>query len=123
MNFLSRLLILKLLYTVMTVSVFADECAVTDAGTLEGCKDKTVKTSGPRVEMFDVPEYFSTADPSFSGGEGMQDYMSVGDTKIILHTKDEVQCPENIEVIGNLKQLDLGEGKAWIVEVSEFKCL
>ncbi len=123
MNFLSRTLIFGLLYTIMTVSVFAEECSTTDAGTLEGCKDKTIKASGPRVEMFDVPEYFSTADPSFSGGEGIQDYMSIGDTKIILHTKDEVQCPENIEVIGGLKQLDLGEGKAWVVEVTEFKCL
>lgn len=123
MNFLSRALIFGLLYTIMTVSSFAGECAATDAGTLEGCKDQTVKASGPRVEMFDVPEYFSTADPSFTGGEGMQDYMSIGDIKIILHTKDEVQCPESIEVVGGLKQLDLGEGKAWVVEVAEFKCL
>lgn len=123
MNFLSRVLIFGLLYTIMTVSVLAEECSATDTGTLEGCKDKTVKASGPRIGMFDVPEYFSTADPSFSGGEGMQDYMSVGDTQIILHTKDEVQCPENIEVVGDLKQLDLGEGKAWVVEVTEFKCL
>ncbi|MDM8565582.1 hypothetical protein QUF74_08010 [Candidatus Halobeggiatoa sp. HSG11] len=123
MKFLFQALIFGLLYAIMTISVFAGECAATDAATLEGCKDKTVKASGPRVEMFDVPEYFSTADPSFTGGEGIQDYMNVGDTKIILHTKDEVQCPENIEVIGNLKQLDLGEGKAWVVEVTEFKCL
>ncbi|MDM8567970.1 hypothetical protein QUF50_00350 [Thiotrichales bacterium HSG1] len=123
MKFLFQALILGLCYVITTVSVFAGECAVTDAGTLESCKDKTVKTSGPRVGMFDVPEYFATADPSFTGGEGIQDYMSVGEVNIILHTKEEVQCPENIEVIGNLKQLDLGDGKAWVVEVTGFKCL
>ncbi|MCK5877367.1 MAG: hypothetical protein KAG43_07015 [Candidatus Marithrix sp.] len=123
MKFLFQVLVFGLFYAVTVVSVSAGECAITDAGTLESCKDKTVKASGPRVGMFDVPEYFATADPSFTGGEGIQDYMSIGGINIILHTKDEVQCPENIEIIGDLKQLDLGEGKAWVVGVTEFKCL
>jgi hypothetical protein len=103
--------------------VFADECTITDTATLEGCKDKNVKVSGPRVDMFEVPEYFMMADPSMTGGEGLQDYMAVGDAQIIIHTDDEVQCPEDIEVKGSLKQMDLEEGKAWVITVTKFKCL
>jgi hypothetical protein len=112
------------LCSIGTMPVFAGECAATDAASLESCKDQNVKISGPRLEMFDVPEYFMFADPSFMGGEGMQDYMALDDeTPIILHTNDEVQCPENIEVKGTLIQMDLEGEKAWVVKISEFKCL
>ncbi|MDM8557545.1 hypothetical protein [Candidatus Parabeggiatoa sp. HSG14] len=106
--------------------VFADECTLTDAATLESCKDKNVKASGPRIGMFEVPEYFMMADPSMTGGEGLQDYMSVGDLQIIIHTNDEVQCDDldnEIEVKGSLQQMDLEEGKAWVITVTKFKCL
>ena len=126
MNFLSEKLVFPLLGLLVMTSfpLFAEECEVKAVADLEKCKDKEeVKTSGPRVEMFDVPEHFALADPSFSGGEGLQDYMSIEDTQIILHTKEEVQCPEKIEVKGKLTQVDLEGNKAWLIEVSEFKCL
>ncbi|OQY54498.1 MAG: hypothetical protein DRR08_08995 [Candidatus Parabeggiatoa sp. nov. 2] len=111
------------LCSIGTTPVFAGECAVTDAASLDSCKDQNVKTSGFRLGMFDVPEYFMFADPGFTGGEGLQDYMELDDeTPIILHTNDEVQCPEKIEVKGTLKQMDLEGEKAWVIKVSEFKC-
>jgi len=103
--------------------VFADECAVTDAASLESCKDKDVKASGLRADMFGVPEYFMLADPSFTGGTGLQDYMNVGETPIILHTTEEVQCPEKLEAIGALKQMELEGNKTWVITVTKFTCL
>ena len=112
------------LYTVGSLPVFADECnKVENVATLETCKDKEVTVKGPRVGMFDVPEYFMMADPNFTGGEGLQDYMAIEETQIILHTSEEVQCPEEIEVKGTLNQQVLGEEKAWVIKVKEFKCL
>jgi hypothetical protein len=104
--------------------VMADEeiCPTEDASTLENCKDKTIQISGPRAGMFDVPEYFMLADPSFTGGEGLQDYLIFSETNIILHTKEEVQCPEELTVKGLLKQMDLEGNLTWIIEVAEFKC-
>ena len=110
------------LCSVATMEVFAGECEVKDAASLEGCKDKGVKALGPRVEMTDVPEHFMMADPSFSGGEELQDYMKVGDVKVILHTKDEVDCPGKIEATGTLKQIELEGNKAWVITVTGFKC-
>lgn len=108
----------------ITPALAEDECVITDAASLDSCKDQPVTVSGPRVNMFEVPEYYMMADPSFSGGEGMQDYMASEDgTQIILHTNDEVQCPGNIKVIGALRQEDLGEGMAWILSVTGFECL
>jgi len=105
------------------IPVFADDCIVKDAASLESCKDKSVTASGPRIGMFDVPEYFMQADPNFTGGEGIQDYMAVGESQVILHTKEEVQCPDNIEVKGILKKMELEGQKAWMISVTEFKCL
>jgi hypothetical protein len=103
--------------------VLAGDCEPKDAAALDGCKDKTVKATGPRVPMDKVPEYYALADPSFAGGEGTQDYMQIGDAQVILHLKDEVQCPKNIEVSGTLKQQDIEKNKAWLIEVKEFKCV
>jgi len=106
-------------------SALAEDCVITDAASLDSCKkDQPATVSGPRVDMFDVPEYYMMADPSFSGGEGMQDYMASEDgTQIILHTNDEVQCPGDLKVIGALRQEDLGEGMAWILSVTGLDCL
>jgi len=103
--------------------VFADECAISDAASLESCKDKEVKASGPRADMFSVPEHFMLFDPNFTGGEGLQDYMNIGDTPIVLHTTEEVQCPEKIEVIGTLSQQEQEGNKAWVIKVTKFTCL
>jgi hypothetical protein len=103
--------------------VLAGDCELKDAAALDGCKDKAVKATGPRVPMDKVPEYYALADPSFAGGEGTQDYMQIGDAQVILHLKDEVQCPDKIEVSGTLKQKELEKNKAWLIEVKEFKCV
>ncbi|BAP56158.1 secreted protein [Thioploca ingrica] len=103
--------------------VLAGDCELKDAAALDGCKDKTVKATGPRVPMDKVPEYYALADPSFAGGEGTQDYMKIGDAQVILHLKGEVQCPDKIEVSGTLKQQELEKNKAWLIEVKEFKCV
>ncbi|RKZ86088.1 MAG: hypothetical protein DRR19_15450 [Candidatus Parabeggiatoa sp. nov. 1] len=108
--------------------VFAGECDDLNEAVLDSCKDKSVTAKGPRVDMFEVPGYFMMADPAFSGGEGMQDYMAVGDAQIIIHTFDEVQCPEDIEVKGTLTQTELEDDdgqkhNAWLISVTEFKCL
>jgi hypothetical protein len=117
-------LVLLGLLIISTTSLWAaDDCELKKAAALAGCKDKSVKATGPRVEMTAVPEYFALADPGFTGGEGLQDYMAIGETQIILHTKEEVQCPKNIEVAGQLKQIDLEGNKAWVVEVKNFKCV
>ena len=130
MNFLSvsqklalGLVGLASLYGVETIPVFAGDCDDLKEESLESCKDKLVIAKGTRLGMFDVPEYFMAADPTFSGGEGLQDYMAIGDTQIILHTNEEVQCPENIEVKGTLNQLELKGEKAGVIKVTEFKCV
>ena len=105
------------------IPVFADDWIVKDAASFESCQDKNVIASGPRAGMFDVPEYFMLADPNFTGGSGIQDYMAIGETQVILHTKEEVQCPDTIEVKGTLKHKDLEGQKAWVISVTEFKCL
>ena len=129
MNFLklSKKLVFGLLglcalYTVGITSAFAGGCGELDAASLDSCKDKDVTASGPRVEMGEVPEHFMLADPSFSGGEELQDYMKVGDAQIILHTKDEVDCPGKIKASGTLNQLDLEGNKAWVIKVKGFEC-
>jgi hypothetical protein len=109
--------------TLSAMPVFADECAISDAASIESCKDKEVKVSGPRADMFSVPEHFMLFDPNFTGGSGLQDYMNVGDTAVILHTTEEVQCPENIEVIGTLNQQEQEGNKAWVIKVKKFTCL
>ncbi len=124
---LSRKLVFSLLglcalCTVGIMPAFAGGCGELDAASLEGCKDKDVTASGPRVEMGDVPEHFMMADPSFSGGEELQDYMKVGDASVILHTKDEVDCPGKIKATGTLNQLDLEGKKAWVIKVKGFEC-
>ena len=48
--------------------VLAGDCELKDAAALDGCKDKAVKATGPRVPMDKVPEYYALADPSFAGG-------------------------------------------------------
>jgi len=105
--------------------VFASGCDdLKTADALESCQDKKVKASGPRLGMFDVPDSFMFADPSFSGGEGFQDYMEIDYTPIILHTSEEVQCVDEIEVEGTLEQMELEEGEnAWVIKVTQFKCL
>ncbi|HIE02240.1 MAG TPA: hypothetical protein EYP59_18490 [Thiotrichaceae bacterium] len=128
MNSLSRKLGLGLLglWSLLSIAinpVFAGECNPLETAALESCQDKKVKASGPRLGMFDVPDSFMFADPSFSGGEGLQDYMEIDDTPIILHTSDEVQCVDEIEVKGTLEQMELEEEKAWVIKVTQFNCL
>ncbi|MCK5718579.1 MAG: hypothetical protein KAH84_01380 [Thiomargarita sp.] len=99
-------------------------CVVSEELTsFEECKDKVTEATGDRISMFDVPEYYTLADPSFNGGEEIQDYMVVGEIQVILHTIEEVQCPEKIKVIGELKQLTLEEEQAWIISVTGVECL
>ena len=101
---------------------FAAGCGELDAASLEGCKDKDVTASGSRMEMGEVPEHFMMADPSFSGGEELQDYMKIGDASIILHTIDEVDCPGKIKATGMLNQIDIEGKKAWVIKVKGFEC-
>ncbi len=129
MNSLSRKLGLGLLglgcfLSIAINPVFAGECNPLETAALESCQDKKVKASGPRLGMFDVPDSFMFADPSFSGGEGLQDYMEIDETPIILHTSEEVQCVDEIEVKGTLEQMELEEEeKAWVIKVTQFNCL
>jgi hypothetical protein len=109
--------------SMMLTPVFAGDCTLKEAASFESCKDKKVKASGSRVGMFDVPEYFMFADPSFMGGEELQDYMVVDGIQVILHTKEEIQCPEKIEVKGTLKQIELEGNKTWVISVEKFQCL
>lgn len=102
--------------------VLAEDCTPADAAALDGCKDKSVKATGPRVPMDDVPEHYMLLDPSFTGGEGTQDYMKIGDAQIVLHLEGEMQCPKEVEVIGTLKQQDVEGNKVWLIETKEFKC-
>jgi len=97
-------------------------CATENASTLDACKEKVIEISGLRPDMFDMPEYFMFADPSFSGGEGFQDYIVFDETNMILHTDKEVECPEELTVKGLLKQVDLEGNAAWIIEVNKLKC-
>ena len=115
--------LLGFISSIAIIPVFAADCILKDAASFDSCKDKNVKGSGSRVGMFDVPEYFALADPNFTGGSGLQDYMAIDKIQVILHTKDEVQCPEKIEVTGTLKQMELEGGKVWVITVTEFKCL
>lgn len=101
----------------------ADECAITDADSLKKCKDKKIKVSGPREDMFEVPEYFMGFDPSMKGEEGRQDYMKIAGEQVIIHTTEEVQCPEKLEVEGTLKQEKAEDNQVWIIKVDKFKCL
>lgn len=130
MNSLSRKLGFGLLglWSILSIAinpVFAGECNdIKTADALESCQNKEVKASGPRLGMFDVPDSFTFADPSFSGGEGFQDYMDIDDTQIILHTSEEVQCVDEIKVKGTLEEMELEEGeKAWVIKVTQFNCL
>jgi hypothetical protein len=109
--------------TLSAMPVFAGECAVSDAASLESCKDKEVAASGPPADMFAVPEHFMLFDPSFSGGSELQGYMTVGDTPVILHTAEEVQCVDKIEVTGTLSQQEQEGKKAWVIKVTKFTCL
>ena len=109
--------------SIVLMPVFAGDCIIKEAASFESCKDKKVKASGPRVGMFDVPEYFMFADPSFMGGEELQDYMVVDGIQVILHTKEEIQCPEEIKVKGTLGQIELEGNKAWVISVEKIQCL
>jgi len=113
---------LWVLGSVMNSAVLAAECALEDKTSWEKCKGKPVKVSGPRLVMDDVPTYYMLADPAMSGGEGFQDYIEVAETQVILHTKDEVECPDKMEVEGTVKQLDLEGEKAWAIDVTQLTC-
>ncbi len=110
------------LWILATTTVLAADCTIEDKTSWEKCNGKSVKVTGGRLLMEDVPEYYMLADPSLSGGEGFQDQMKVAETQIILHTKDEVDCTDQMEVEGTVKQLDLEGNKAWALEVSKLTC-
>jgi hypothetical protein len=127
MNAFFKKLALGLFGSLLTIAinpVFANECDALSEAVLKSCQDKSVKASGPRLEMFDVPDSFWAADPSFNEVEGFQDYLEIDETQIILHTSDEVQCVDEIKVEGTLKEIDLEEGeKAWLIKVTQFTCI
>jgi hypothetical protein len=43
--------------------------------------------------------------------------------QVILHTKEEIQCPEEVKVKGTLKKIELEGNKAWVISVEKFQCL
>jgi predicted RNA-binding protein len=102
--------------------VWAADCPIEDKTSWEKCKGKSVKVSGTRLLMEDVPEYYMLADPSLSGGEGFQDQMEVAETQIILHTTASVECTDAMEAEGTVKQLDLEGNKVWALDVTKLTC-
>ena len=121
--------LLWLLSTVGTMPAFAGDCAIADPAkedSWKACEGKTVKVTGPRAAMDDVPPGYTEADPSFAGGKGFQDYMTFDEdtSYVILRTTTSVDCADEMEVEGTLKYQDIkGEKeKARVIEVTKFAC-